>query len=160
MTDMKAEHEAPHTPPMVRQGELVDEIGRLVARDASLGGDWEYATLHVRRVAPYGETQLRVLRPAGEDRSGLPDRMIGRLVKELRDVMYWPGVGTWLSMDLTVTRRADKADVDTQFNYDDEPAWTDPPKPTLYAKELHKYPRDPENVPNWLRPLLDDPNHP
>ncbi|GAA1863355.1 hypothetical protein [Myceligenerans crystallogenes] len=146
-------------PPMIRQGELVDEIGRMVARSASLGGDWESATLHVRRLAPYGETQMVVLRPSGrgttEDRSALPNRSVGRLVKELRDVMYWPGAGTWLSMELTVSRTSGKDQADARFNYDDRPAWTDAPAPALYSKELHRYPRDPDHIPAWLRDQLN-----
>lgn len=154
-------HEAPQTPPMIRQGELVDEIARMVAQSASLGGEWESATLRIRRLAPYGETQMVVLRPSGkgtdEDRSALPDRSVGRLVKELRDVMYWPGVGTWLSMELTVARTGGKGKVDVRFDYDGRPDWTDPPNPTLYAKELHKYPRDPEHIPDWLRERIEAP---
>ncbi|GAB4087223.1 hypothetical protein GCM10028784_38530 [Myceligenerans cantabricum] len=156
MSDIPAEPDE-QVPPAVRQGELVQEIARAVARSASVDAAWESATLQVRRLAPYGETKMVVEGPSGEDRSRLPDRSTSRLVKELRDVMYRPGAGTWLSMELTVRRTAGTegpTTVDVAFNFDDPPAWSDAPRPHLYAKDLHKYPRDPDSTPPWLQAEL------
>ncbi|MBE1877068.1 hypothetical protein [Myceligenerans pegani] len=158
--DPDSTHEEPTGQvPMVRQGELVGEIALAVSRSAAAGGDWESATLRVRRLAPYGETTMAVARPSGEDRSVLPDRSVGRLVRDLRDVMYRPGAGTWLSMELTVRRDDGHGKVDVAFNYDDRPAWSDAPKPHLYAKDLHKYPRTLDHTPRWLREELAAARH-
>lgn len=142
-------------PPIVRQGQLVQEIARDTALEASRGGDWDSLLLTVRSLAPYDETQLGITRPSGEDRSLLPPRDTSKLIDELRDVMYRPNAGTWFSMELTVTRQDGRGKVDVSFNYDEMPAWSDFPASIMFVQDLRRYPRDDEHTPGWLREQVE-----
>jgi hypothetical protein len=142
-------------PPMIRQGQLVQEIARDTALEASGGGDWDSLLLTVRGLAPYRETQLGITRLSGEDRSLLPSRATSKLIKELRDVMYRPGTGTWFSMELTVVRQDGRGKVDVSFNYDEMPEWSDFPASIMFVQDLRKYPRDDENTPGWLHEQVE-----
>ncbi|QOW32317.1 DUF6881 domain-containing protein [Nocardia seriolae] len=71
-----------------------------------------------------------------------------REVVELRKLMYTPGLGTWFTLQLQVSKAGDVA---VQFDYD-RPT----PKPLLwldFAGDLKMYPRT--DVPSWLRDEIE-----
>ncbi len=115
-------------PALVRQGELIQQIGSLIA--GGVPGDWSRVVLEVRAAGSYAEA---VCRTVDADGSGVavpsPDG-VQRLVMELRSVMYRSGAGTWFSMVYTVIATGQTgARAETQFNYDDQPQWHSAPVP-------------------------------
>ncbi|MFE4194849.1 hypothetical protein ACFRJ9_03205 [Paenarthrobacter sp. NPDC056912] len=71
-------------------------------------------------------------------------------VDDLRDVMYRPNQGTWISMTLKVTPKGDGWEAD--YNYMEKPVWElGEPVNDTYAQELYLYPRDEEHIPDWFK---------
>lgn len=142
-------------PSMVRQSELIQEIATEVAAAASESGEWSSCTLTIRRLAPESESAMSVANPSRDLASIMPPRNARGQIKELPGVMYQAGVGTWLSMELTVTRVGSGSKVDVSFDYDHVPEWHIEPSSSSYVRELRKYPRDEEHTPQWLREKIE-----
>ena len=71
-------------------------------------------------------------------------------VDDLREVMYRPGQGTWISMTLKVTPKGDGWEAD--YNFMEKPVWElGEPVNDSYAQELYLYPRDEDHIPDWFR---------
>ncbi|WP_157773373.1 agglutinin cell wall attachment protein [Brachybacterium vulturis] len=144
-----SEAENASVPAMIRQGQLADEIAAQIPQDVE--GEWEKLIYTHRAVSMYAREMLYVHRPDGSVDTALAPLAMGKLVKELRSVMYRPGVGAWFTAEWTLVREASGGvSVDVEFNYDDEPSWGRPISPSSYAIELEDFPRDEENTPNWL----------
>ncbi|MBP2264796.1 hypothetical protein J3A64_000260 [Pseudarthrobacter sp. PvP004] len=70
--------------------------------------------------------------------------------RTLREVLYRPGKGTWLSITLKVTPKGDGWEA--SYNYDDRPHWElGEPSADTYAQELYLFPRDEEHIPDWFK---------
>ncbi|QNN63915.1 agglutinin cell wall attachment protein [Leucobacter denitrificans] len=140
-------------PPMIRQGQLIDEIApRLPDR---VEGAWSRLYFRHRNLSKLSGGRIEVVRPDTTEGYALPPRDILPLIDELRKVMYRPGVGTWFSAVWTLTKDASgEVSADVSFNYDDEPEWSDPIHPGLYGIDLEDFPRDEEHIPVWLQERL------
>lgn len=136
--------------PMIRQGEIVSEIARDTV--GKVGGSWVILTLIIKALAPYRQEATHITRPSGEIEQKLPPREISPLVRELREVMYRPGTGTWFTLTLTIS---DAGAVDAQFNCDDEPEWSRPTEPVFYLQDMERFPRDEAHTPAWLVKQLE-----
>lgn len=72
--------------------------------------------------------------------------------KQLRQIMFTPGAGTWFSFTLTITR---PQSVDVKFVYDEYPAdemqWV---SPQMFVRDFDKFPRDAAHTPAWLKAKL------
>ncbi|MFI0793348.1 hypothetical protein ACH4OY_11710 [Micromonospora rubida] len=69
-----------------------------------------------------------------------------------RRASYRPGLGTWFSVELTVTSAGDET---MRFDRDDEPVWwSEPLDPTVYVAEQRCFPREETHQPPWLRQRL------
>ncbi|MDE3721233.1 DUF600 family protein [Nocardiopsis sp. N85] len=69
--------------------------------------------------------------------------------KTLKKEMYREDVGTWLSMSIHIIR---PGKFKAEFNYDEEPGVHPiPSSPEDYELEMRKFPRSPDNVPNWIK---------
>lgn len=73
-------------------------------------------------------------------------------LRALRDEMYEPERGTWLSA-LFVLNRGSEPEV--SFNYDDDPQWSPALHPMMFVCDLEAYPRADEHIPQWLRAVLN-----
>jgi hypothetical protein len=71
----------------------------------------------------------------------------------LRQTMYRPGLGTWFGAIITVDREG-HASID--FNYDVEPDFGREVPAHLYVSEQRRFPRDAENIPEWLARKHDE----
>ena len=133
-------------PPMIRQGELVEQIAREILGAVSQPfTSLEYsATI----LTGYAESGLLITHPDGTVESEYPPRSVSPLARELRGVMYSEGTGTWFSMTLSIS---DKGSASAGFNFTDAPPLDQELSPSVYADELKKYPRDDAHVPEWLR---------
>ncbi|MFR9752162.1 hypothetical protein ACL02S_14155 [Nocardia sp. 004] len=138
-------------PPMVRQGELIAEIGGLLVDE--FGDDWLELRLDVRTLGPKWEEEAFIKRRSLDTVRVLPQTMMGRQQKELRKVTATPEGGAWFSMSLTVTpdHRAT-----AKFDYDTEPAWHRGPAYKSYLSELKRFPRSEENMPPWFRQRMEE----
>lgn len=134
---------------MVRQGELIQEIGSLIAGGAP--GDWTQVVLDVKAVGSYGEAICHVTDRDGTVRTASTPDGLQPLVLELRSVMYRSGAGTWFSMTfMVIATSPTSARSETAFNYDDMPDWHSVPAPVTFVEDLQQFPRDSANMPGWL----------
>lgn len=72
-------------------------------------------------------------------------------LEDLRSAFYQEGKGAWLSMTCSISASGQIA---IDVNYDDEPGWEAFVAPSAYARDLVRFPRDPENIPRWMRDKL------
>lgn len=146
----------PQGPNLTRQGELIGEISALIPTEVT--GPWRKLTFNRNSLSMLSEHELIVERPDGaiDESEGVPFE-VDDLLNELRKVMYTPGAGTWMSAQWTITDLGDgHADARATFNYDDEPQWSMPVRAFNYAIEVRDFPRDADNVPEWLSHRLDE----
>ncbi|MFE3222518.1 hypothetical protein [Nocardia sp. NPDC059228] len=78
---------------------------------------------------------------------GLTDQL-----QELRDQMYEPDKGAWLSARFVLHRTGDP---EISFNYNEDPNWTPALHPVMFVRDLEAYPRADGYIPPWLRELVD-----
>ncbi|SDD17020.1 glycohydrolase toxin TNT-related protein [Actinokineospora iranica] len=126
------------------QDALVKQIGLALLRAAP--AEWASVSVEYRALGRYRETAGRVTfrDETVADFPVSPD--IAMLFSRLRAGMYREGRGTWYNARYQL-------DHPSAYNleYDrDEPRWITPPPPPAYADDLRTFPRDEENVPDWL----------
>lgn len=144
-------------PPMVRQGQLIDEIA--IHLPDEVDGEWSTLIFSHRNLSKLSNGRIDVHRPDGRVDYALPPDSVLPLIDELRRVMYQPGKGAWFSARWTITNgggNGEKISANVAFNYDDEPVWRRPAHPGLYALDLETFPRDEESIPDWLRQKVDE----
>lgn len=146
----------PQGPNLTRQGELISEISALIPTEVT--GPWRKLTFNRSALSMLSEHELIVERPEGtiDESEGVPFE-VDDLLNELRKVMYTPGAGAWMSAQWTIIDLGDgHADARATFNYDDEPRWSMPVRAFNYAIDVRDFPRDADNIPDWLRQRLDE----
>ncbi|WP_285612728.1 TNT domain-containing protein [Actinokineospora globicatena] len=127
------------------QDALVKQIGLALLRVAPQR--WASIVVEYRATGRYMETVGQVTvqdKDGAEDLPVSPD--ITMLFSRLRAGMYREGRGTWFNARYQL-------DQPSAYNleYDrDEPKWIQPPPPPAFADDLRIFPRDEENVPEWL----------
>ncbi len=139
-------------PPMVRQGELISEIGgQLVEK---YGTEWSELRLVTRALGVMAEEDVWIEGVSSGTVRRSPPLGTSRLLSELRRVMATPDGGAWYSMTLTIwpDMRA-KA----RFDYDSEPAWRGfAPAYNSFVRELERFPRSEDKLPSWFRPRMEE----
>lgn len=75
------------------------------------------------------------------------DDPLSAILSDLRDAMYTPGCGTWFSVALHITADG-QATLDA--NYEDPPQAFGPILIEALGDELERYPRTPDNFPEWF----------
>lgn len=121
---------------------VIDTIARALVAD--LPAQWQQVSAVYRATTSYAELDADV---DGAQLDPLPEGLEDQF-EELRREMYQPGKGAWLTAKLTVTSAGHFA---TDFDYDNRPAWSIPVDEGIYAEDLSTFPRDPENVPAWMK---------
>ncbi|GAA0249258.1 hypothetical protein GCM10010492_56570 [Saccharothrix mutabilis subsp. mutabilis] len=101
----------------------------------------------------YGHSTLTVLRPGGQAVAVDLPPTVEPALRELRDLMYEPGAGTWFSLRYTVDPPQEYR---VLFNFDRDPRWSPDLPVEAWANDQATYPRAPEHVPEWLRARLSD----
>ncbi|MFD2465977.1 hypothetical protein [Amycolatopsis silviterrae] len=134
----------PLTP--AQQQELVQQIGQAAA--AALPAGWQQLQVACRAAGRHVEVDVAVLAPDGRTYPVQPHPELPRLFGVLRNGMYQPGRGTWLSATLVFApQRPPYAD----YQPDIEPRWRQVPPPIGFQDELRFFPREDRFVPPWLR---------
>ena len=140
---------------VVRQGELIREIGTLIPQRVE--GDWIELQLIDNRLSMVADGHLNVKFSDGTSGGAFPPLETSDLLDELRGVMYSQGSGTWFSATFRVVREeSGETSANASFNYDEEPEWNFSVDPGQYAIDLEDFPRDEENIPDWLRERLSE----
>ena len=139
----------PHTPAgaldEAAQQQLIQEIGRVIVH--ALPPGWQEATVEYRAVGAHGELAAQLLAPNGTVVPIAAPTESEELFTRLRQGMYQPERGTWVSA-LYRLQRPGSYSVD--FNGDYEPNWRVAPPVEAYAEELRLFPRADANIPVWL----------
>lgn len=137
-------------PPMIAQGQIVDEIAREVVAGAPT--DWQRLQFQASILAPTTEYFLFVEKPDGSRQKVFSSPRAKELSRELRTVMQMPGRGSWFSFDLVIDSTLA---VTTRFNYEEEPRFSPPGiDPIAYVADQEKFPRDEDKQPEWLKAKL------
>ncbi|NIH77682.1 TNT domain-containing protein [Amycolatopsis viridis] len=147
----------PRPPVEAAPEDLVRDIARQLRVVVPDG--WERIAAQFRQVGNYAEIEVRA---AGEGESvSLPaSPRLGQLFSDLRAAMHQPGAGTWCTGTLTLV-----APAEFSFDYDSaaEPNWRRSPvgRPTagVYEAELAQFPRERDQVPDWLAARAGLPVH-
>jgi hypothetical protein len=126
------------------QDALVKQIGLALLRAAP--ADWTSVEVAFRAIGRYSEVRGQV--SFGEERTAefpiTPE--VANLFVRLRAGMYREGRGTWFNARYQLDRPAAY-----NLEYDrDEPRWQNQPPPPAFVDELRMFPREEENVPEWL----------
>ncbi len=71
----------------------------------------------------------------------------------LRRLMYdeAPFRGAWYTAVMTITK---EGKLDTEFDYDNKPAFKYEPEEAEYVRDFEHFPRNEESTPNWLKEIV------
>ncbi|MCI2419386.1 TNT domain-containing protein [Saccharopolyspora sp. K220] len=132
------------------QEQIARRIGVLLLQGAP--EDWQEITVEYRATGEYHDLLGEVAAQDGSSRPWEPPAELQDIFERLREGMYRPDVGTWLSA-LYVVERPSSYRID--INFDSEPLWQRPLPRAAYVDELRRYPRSEENIPDWMRERFD-----
>jgi len=132
------------------QSKLVDSLVEVVVRHAPEG--WEWAHVEVNMVAELWSGTVSVTAGDKELSGGIKEGQALALLRELRHRMYVAGVGAWYSMTLDID--PDRTATAT-YNYDAEPVFDPAPDAGVYLRDLQRYKRKDNHVPQWLRDKIE-----
>ncbi|SDR15611.1 TNT domain-containing protein [Actinopolyspora saharensis] len=131
------------------QEQIARRIGVLLLQEAP--EDWQQVTVEYRATGEYHDLLAEVTLQDGDSRAWEPPEELNGIFEHLREGMYRPDVGTWLSALYTVERPSSYR---IDINFDEEPQWQQPLPPESYAEELRRYPRSEDNIPDWMSARL------
>ncbi|SDZ05503.1 Protein of unknown function [Saccharopolyspora shandongensis] len=132
------------------QEQIARRIGVLLLQGAP--EDWQEITVEYRATGEYHDLLGEVAAQDGSSHPWEPPIELQEIFERLREGMYRPDVGTWLSA-LYVVERPSSYRID--INFDSEPQWHRPLPRAAYVDELRRYPRAEENIPDWMRDRFD-----
>jgi len=128
------------------QDQLTRQVGRALLTVA--GADWQQIRAEYRSAGRHIEVDVLVKGPDGVERTVRPPQEVVDGLGRLRQGMYRPGRGTWLSALYLLDP---PSSFSAEFEPDVEPRWRRVPPPIGFADELRFFPRGDEHIPDWLR---------
>lgn len=128
------------------QDQLTRQVGRALLTVA--GADWQQVRAEYRSAGRHIEVDVVVKGPDGVERPARPPQEVVDGLGRLRQGMYRPGRGTWLSALYVLDPPSAYS---AEFEPDVEPHWRRLPPPIGFADELRFFPREDEHIPEWLR---------
>jgi len=128
------------------QDQLTRQVGRALLTVA--GADWQQIRAEYRSAGRHIEVDVLVKGPDGVERTVRPPQEVVDGFGRLRQGMYRPGRGTWLSALYLLDP---PSSFSAEFEPDVEPRWRRVPPPIGFADELRFFPRGDEHIPDWLR---------
>jgi hypothetical protein len=137
------------------QEQIARRIGVLLLRSAT--EDWQQITVEYRATGDYHDLLGEVTTQSGAREAWEPPEELVGVFEHLREGMYRPDVGTWLSA-LYVVERPSSYRID--INFDTEPQWNRPLPRAAYVDEFRRYPRAEENIPDWVQAKLNSSSAP
>ena len=128
------------------QDRLTRQVGRALLTVA--GQDWTQVRAEFRAAGRHVEVDVYVTGQDGTPRPVPPPREVVDGLGKLRQGMYRPGRGTWLSALYLLDP---PSSFSAEFEPDVEPRWRRVPPPIGFADELRFFPRGDDHIPDWLR---------
>lgn len=133
----------------VEQRQVLVSVGRCVASLAPAG--WRRITISFSGLVDMVSSWVEIVHHDGRlERAELPLRESMEMNK-LREGMYEKGKGAWFSLTFVIEQ---SGDFTVDYNYNEEPPFPFKLDPGRYANDYRHYPRDWENIPDWLRKKL------
>jgi hypothetical protein len=133
----------------IEQNELLGEVAMTLIKAAP--PNWRRLIFDFMAIGKHVSVGMGVALDNGARQQVPAPRELSKPLSRLRRGMYAEGLGTWYSMDMVI----DPPDrFHARFNRDDEPPFRTPPSREQYALDLERYPRTPENLPDWFRAKL------
>ncbi|MGJ7905397.1 glycohydrolase toxin TNT-related protein [Actinopolyspora sp. H202] len=137
------------------QEQIARRIGVLLLQEAP--EDWQQIAVEYRATGEYHDLLAEATLQDGDSRAWEPPEELNGIFGHLREGMYRPDVGTWLSALYTVERPSSYR---IDINFDEEPQWQQPLPAEAYVDELNRYPRSEDNIPDWMNTRLGRPVNP
>ena len=128
------------------QARLTRQVGRALLTVGPAG--WTRIRAEYRSAGRHIEVDVFVTGPDGTAHPMRPPAEVIDGLGRLRQGMYRPGRGTWLSAVLTIEPPSSYSG---DFEPDLEPRWRRLPPPIGFQDELRFFPRTDEHIPDWLR---------
>lgn len=128
------------------QEQLTRQVGRALLQVA--GDGWQQVRAEYRSAGRHIEVDVFVTGPDGTPRTVRPPMEVVDGLGKLRQGMYRPGRGTWMS---ALYLLEPPSSFSAEFEPDVEPRWRRVPPPIGFADELRFFPRAEEHIPEWLR---------
>ena len=128
------------------QEQLTRQVGRSLLTVA--GDGWTQVRAEYRAAGRHVEVDVFVTGPDGQERPVRPPQEVVEGLGRLRQGMYRPGRGTWLS---ALYQLEPPSAFSAEFEPDVQPRWRRLPPPIGFADELRFFPRADEHLPDWLR---------
>lgn len=128
------------------QDRLTRQVGRALLTVA--GQDWTQVRAEFRAAGRHVEVDVYVTSQDGAPRPVRPPQEVVDGLGKLRQGMYRPGRGTWLS---ALYLLEPPSSFSAEFEPDVEPRWRRVPPPIGFADELKFFPRGDDHLPDWLR---------
>jgi hypothetical protein len=128
------------------QNKLIRQIGRAMLGVAP--PEWTAVRTEYRCAGRHIEVDVFVSGPDQVPHHVRPPMEVVEGLGRLRQGMYRPGRGTWLS---AVYLLEPPSSYNVEYEPDTEPRWRRLPPPIGFQDELRFFPRDDEHIPDWLR---------
>ncbi|HET7722980.1 MAG TPA: hypothetical protein VFK43_23635, partial [Acidimicrobiales bacterium] len=128
------------------QDQLTRKVGRSLLTVAGEG--WQRVRAEYRSAGRHIEVDVFVTGPDGVEKPVRPPQEVVEGLGRLRQGMYRPGRGTWLSALYILEP---PSSFSAEFEPDVEPRWRRVPPPIGFADELKFFPRADEHIPDWFR---------
>jgi hypothetical protein len=130
---------------MADPGELYQAIGQALVEELPDG--WRSVEVSCYMITVFTEFHGWYTTESGEKVSfEVPDDLFDYFA-ELRDLLYEPGKGAWLSATFRMDNTG-KFSVD--YDYENRPPFHPQPENESWLLDLERYPRDPEFLPTWM----------
>jgi hypothetical protein len=130
----------------IEQDALFRDIGGALLNVVS--GEWDEIRFTYSGLVDMSTGWLEVVRPGGDVEGASPPHPVFGLMAKLRSGMYETGKGAWYNARYVITPPG-RYNVD--FDYDNAPDFDIPPGADSFAMDLEHFPRDDQNIPDWLR---------
>jgi hypothetical protein len=142
---------------------LLQRIGELAVASPDLPepGEWDALTITVRAMrsyveqdAVYAHSEKQVVPVTFFIDDELPyEQQVTPSFERLRQLMYEqaPFRGAWYTAVMKIT--AD-GDFDTEFEYDEKPAFDHLSVGEAFAQDFEHFPRNEASTPDWLKPVV------
>jgi hypothetical protein len=128
------------------QDQLTRQVGRALLGAAPPG--WTRIRAEYRSAGRHIEVDVFVTGPDGTEHPMRPPMEVVDGLGRMRQGMYRPGRGTWLSAIYTLEP---PSSFTVDFEPDLEPRWRRIPPPVGFQDELRFFPRSEDAIPDWFR---------
>lgn len=112
----------------------------------SLPPPWDQLFIDFRAMGDYSELDAQIISVTGGAVSWQAPGAQEFFV-DLRQDMYKRRRGTWFSLKYHLVHPSRYT---VEYNWEQEPDWAHVPPPEFFGKELEKFPREEEHMPEWL----------